>query len=183
MKGKNKENVIAEASKIIEFWDAYENKDLMIIANDEDGAHNAITPICRYKNNKFELDIVLRNNLTTEDRPLGLYHPRKEYWNIKKENIGLVEALGLAVLPSRLKEEIELVKKYIIDEKLTKEELEKIEIHMYFANQIKNNLTNTNNVDDLVRQAIIDIFVKILEDCAVFKESSIDILKDVIKNL
>jgi UDPglucose--hexose-1-phosphate uridylyltransferase len=184
LRSASKENIITEANKIINFWDNYENKELMIIAHDENGAHNAITPICRYKNNKFELDISLRNNLTTEDRPLGLYHPRKEYWNIKKENIGLVECLGLAVLPSRLKYEMGIVKKYVLNEQLSEEELEKIAVHIDFANQIKSReVVTKDNVDDIVNQAMVDVFVKILEDCAVFKESNIDILKDAIKNL
>lgn len=184
LRGEKKENIIAEANKIIDFWDNYENRELMIIAHDENGAHNAITPICRYKNNKFELDISLRNNLTTEERPLGLYHPRKEYWNIKKENIGLVECLGLAVLPSRLKDEMEIVKRYVLNEYLSTEELEKIEVHIDFAKQIKSReVVTKDNVDDIVNQAMVDVFVKILEDCAVFKESDIHVLKEAIMNL
>ena len=183
LKSANKENIITEANKIIEFWDNYENKDLMIIANDENGPHNAITPICRYKNNKYELDIALRNNLTTEDRPLGLYHPRKEYWNIKKENIGLMEVMGFAVLPSRLKEEMRLVRKYLLNEELTKEELEKIEVHKEFANQIKSDSLTVDNVDMIVSQAIIDVFTLALEDCAMFKGDNVNILKEAIKNL
>ena len=134
--------------------------------------------------NKFELDISLRNNLTTEDRPLGLYNPRKEYWNIKKENIGLVECLGLAVLPSRLKYEMGIVKRYVLNEQLSEEELEKIAVHIDFAKQIKSReVVTKDNVDDIVNQAMVDVFVKILEDCAVFKESDIDVLKEAIMNL
>lgn len=184
LRSSNKEALIKEAEKVLNSWNDYENKELMIIAKTENVPHNAVTPICRYRNNKFELDIALRNNLTTVDRPLGLYHPREEYWNIKKENIGLIEVMGLAILPSRLKEEMQLVKKYLLDEKLSNEELDKIKIHLDFANNIKNNnKVSINNVNQLINNAIGETFTKVLEDCAVFKEDNIDSLKQYIKNI
>ena len=95
----------------------------------------------------------------------------------------MVEISGLAVLPSRLKDEMELVKRYVLNEELNKEELDKIAVHIDFADQIKNDSVNISNVDEIVNQAMVDVFVKILEDCAIFKESDIGILKDAIKNL
>jgi len=184
LKSNNKDSLINEAKKIFDFWEVYENKELMIIAKDENGLHNAITPICRYSNNKFELDLALRNNLTTKDRPLGLYHPREEYWNIKKENIGLIEVMGLAILPARLKEEMQLVKKYILNESLNSGELEKIKIHLSFANQItKNTHVTKDNAQEVINQAIVDTFIKVLEDCAIFKEENIEVLINCIKSI
>ncbi len=184
LRSENKDKLIKEAEKIFSSWNIYENKDLMIIANDENGSHNAITPICRYRNGCFELDLALRNNITTVDRPLGLYHPREEYWNIKKENIGLIEVMGLAILPSRLKDEMKLVRKYLLEDKLSEEEYTKFKIHLDFANNIaNNNKVNSDNVDNLINDEIGRIFTLVLEDCAVFKKDSINVLKEWIKNL
>ena len=184
LKSSNKELLIRETKKVFDWWEVYENKDLMIIARDDNGFHNAITPICRYRNNMYELDLALRNNITTVDRPLGLYHPREEYWNIKKENIGLIEVMGLAILPARLKEEMKFVKKYLLDENLSEEEKNKISIHLDFANSIINsNQINEENVDNLINNEIGKVFVKVLEDCAVFKEKDVCVLKDCLRRI
>ena len=184
LKSSNKEFLIREAKKVFDWWQIYENRDLMIIAKDENGCHNAITPICRCRDNVFELDLALRNNITTVDRPLGLYHPREEYWNIKKENIGLIEVMGLAILPARLKDEMHLVRKYLLDEEMSDEENEKMKIHLDFANEILNsNKISADNVDQLINNAIGEVFTKVLEDCAVFKEKDVSVLREIIKRL
>lgn len=181
---EDKHALIEEANKVVDFWNEYENKSIMIIAKDDDGYHNAITPIARFRNGKYELDLALRNNITTQDRPLGLYHPREEYWNIKKENIGLIEVMGLAILPARLKEEMALLKKYLLNESLTDRELDKISLHMKLAENIKlNNDISKDNLDTLINDAVGEVFVKVLEDCAVFKKESLSILKECIKNI
>lgn len=162
------------ANKILNNWKNYDNKELSIISEDENGFHNTITPIVRKKDGLYELDLVLRNNLTSNDRPLGVFHPQEKYWHIKKENIGLIEVMGLAILPSRLKAEMEIVKKYLLNDKLTKKELEIIEKHLNWADNLKENDITINNVDDIINNNIAKVFVKVLEDCAVFKQENQD---------
>lgn len=179
---EDREKLIQAADKVLNTWKTYDNKQLMIIAKDADGEHNAVTPICRYRDGKYELDVVLRNNLVTVERPMGLYHPREKYWNIKKENIGLIEVMGLGILPARLKKEIELMKKYLLNKSMSSEEMEIFKIHLSFVENIKsNNVVNEENVDNLLRSAIGDVFIGVLEDCAVFKKESIEEFKNLVK--
>ena len=100
---ENKNQLCELAGKILEKWCKYSDPDAMIFAETDGEPHNTITPIARMRNNKYELDLVLRNNLTTSEHPMGLYHPHEELHHIKKENIGLIEVMGLAILPGRLK--------------------------------------------------------------------------------
>ena len=183
LRSKSKEKIVDATKKVFDYWDTYQNEELMIIAHDNDGYHNAITPICRYKNGNYELDLALRNNITTKDRPLGLYHPSEKYWNIKKENIGLIEVMGLAILPARLKEEMQIVKKYLLGEAISNDEQEKINIHLNFANNIKKLNPNKGNIDQLINDEIGKTFSLLLKDCAVFKDDSLDILREIIRNL
>lgn len=104
LNSKNKNNLISLATKILDMWIEYSDEN--IVNYTKKTRHNTITPIARINDNEYELDLVLRNNKTSRDHPLGIYHPHKEYHNIKKENIGLIEVMGLAVLPSRLKDEM-----------------------------------------------------------------------------
>ena len=174
LKSTNKQKIVDVATSIFNNWQDYENKDLYII-NSKDDIHNTITPIVRYKNNMYEFDLVLRNNITSESRPNGVFHPRSDYWHIKKENIGLIEVMGLAILPSRLKSEMAIVKKYLLNECLTNQELAIIDKHLSWANSLKeNNTINTNNVDDTINNGIGDVFVKVLKDCAIFKDENLD---------
>ena len=174
LKCKDDNKLLDVAFKILAKWLDYENKDLMII-NSKEEIHNTITPITRKKNEVYEFDLVLRNNITTSDRPLGLFHPQEKYWHIKKENIGLIEVMGLAILPSRLNNEMKLVKKYLLNESLSEDELNNIENHIEWANEIKhNNNISKENVDAVVNDAIGEVFVNVLKDCAVFKDENID---------
>lgn len=111
------EDIIDLAEHILNKWRSYTDSDAYIFAKTGNELHNTITPIARFRNGKYELDLTLRNNITTKEHPLGLYHPHEELHHIKKENIGLIEVMGLAVLPSRLKEEMNLLANYIINEK------------------------------------------------------------------
>ena len=104
-------------------------------AETEGEPHNTITPIARKRDDLFELDLTLRNNITTEENPLGVYHPHAEYHHIKKENIGLIEVMGLAVLPARLKEELALLEEYILEGKDISSN-EKIEKHASWVQQL-----------------------------------------------
>ncbi len=110
LRSDNTEKICELADKILTTWRAYTDETAFIFAETDGVPHNTITPIARFRNNAYELDLVLRNNITTEECPLGYYHPHPEYHHIKKENIGLIEVMGLAVLPARLKEEMEILK-------------------------------------------------------------------------
>ena len=158
--------LIEAANQILEIWRKYSDEKVDILAY-TDQPHNTITPIARYRKGKYELDIVLRNNRTSEEHPLGIFHPHEEIHPIKKENIGLIEVMGLAVLPARLQKELKEVEAYLIHEK---KDLRGIEIHKQWIENLqkKQNITE-ENVETVVRQEVANIFVKGLEHCGVFK--------------
>mgnify|MGYP000826958997 FL=1 len=114
---KDEKRLIELADHILGCWRGYTDEEAFIYANTDGEPHNTITPIARKRDGLFELDLTLRNNITTEEHPLGVYHPHAEYHHIKKENIGLIEVMGLAVLPSRLKEELEILADYLVQKK------------------------------------------------------------------
>lgn len=133
-------------------------------------SHNTITPIARIKNGLFELDLTLRNNITTDEHPMGVYHPHTELHHIKKENIGLIEVMGLAVLPARLKDEMEALKKAV----LSKEDIRKndmIEKHADWVDEfiLKYDEINEDNITDILQKEIGLVFEKVLEDAGVYK--------------
>ena len=117
LRGKDTERIIDLADHILGKWRAYTDEGAFIYAETDGTPHNTITPIARMKDGLYELDLTLRNNITTEEHPLGVYHPHANLHHIKKENIGLIEVMGLAVLPARLKGEMELLKEYILERK------------------------------------------------------------------
>lgn len=165
---KDSARIVDLADKILTKWRGYTDEEAFVYAETDGTPHNTITPIARFRNGKFELDLVLRNNIATEDCPLGYYHPHPEYHHIKKENIGLIEVMGLAVLPSRLKEEITLLK----DAMLTGADItadERIAKHKDWADMImsKYNITS-DNCEDIIKQEIGTIFTAILEQCGVY---------------
>ena len=135
--------------------------------------HNTITPIARKRGDMYELDLALRNNITTPECPFGLYHPHNELHHIKKENIGLIEVMGLAVLPSRLKEEMEILSDYIVDGKDIRSN-EKIEKHADWVDGFrpKYPVINAENVDAVIKEEIGIVFKKVLEDAGVFKRDA-----------
>lgn len=108
------ERLVDLADRILEKWRCYTDEEAIIYAETDGIPHNTITPIARRRGKKYEMDLVLRNNLTTEEHPLGVYHPHQELHHIKKENIGLIEVMGLAVLPARLKEELGAVAECLV---------------------------------------------------------------------
>lgn len=173
LKSKHKNKLIHQTQYVFNQWQSYSNPDLFIFAEDENGKHNAITVIARKKGEVYELDLCLRNNIVTKDRPLGYFHPRPDYFHIKKENIGLIEVMGLAILPSRLQKEMNIVKKYLLNELLTDEEIDSINQHMDWASDLKMKYTITNeNVDDIIQNGIGEVFSHVLEDCGVFKQEN-----------
>ena len=170
IQSKDEKRLIDLADHILKKWRGYTDEEAYIFAETEGEPHNTITPIARKKGNMYELDLTLRNNITTEECPLGLYHPHNEYHHIKKENIGLIEVMGLAVLPSRLKAEMEHLSQCLIkgEDIVSKEDLKK---HAAWVEEIKEKYTDINeeNVMDILKEEIGQVFVKVLEDAGVYK--------------
>lgn len=166
--GTDKAKLVELADKVLTTWRGYTDKDSFIYAETEGTPHNTITPIARMRNGKFELDLVLRNNITTEDCPLGYYHPHPEYHHIKKENIGLIEVMGLAVLPSRLKNEMAVLGKAMVNgEDISANEA--IAAHKEWAEMIMQKYDiNEDNIDDILKKEIGIVFTSILGQCGVY---------------
>ena len=169
LEGKDTDRIIALADKILNTWKEYTDESVFIFAETDGEPHNTVTPIARKVGENYQLDIVLRNNITTDEHPLGVFHPHAELHNIKKENIGLIEVMGLAVLPARLKTELkDLGEKLVSGEEITEESLLK---HKAWAEEIKAKHTNINkeNVDDILKLEVGDVFKRVLEDAGVYK--------------
>lgn len=166
--GTDKARLVELADKVLTTWRSYTDKDSFIYAETEGTPHNTITPIARMRNGKFELDLVLRNNITTEDCPLGYYHPHPEYHHIKKENIGLIEVMGLAVLPSRLKNEMAVLGKAMVNgEDIFANET--IAAHKEWAEMIMQKYDiNESNINDILKKEIGIVFTSILGQCGVY---------------
>ena len=170
LSGRSTERIIDLADHILQRWRDYTDEAAFIYAETNGEPHNTITPIARKNGENYELDLVLRNNITTEEHPLGVYHPHAELHHIKKENIGLIEVMGLAVLPARLKGEMELLKEYILEGKdiASNETLEK---HAKWVAEFLPSYQeiNAENIDSILEQEIGKVFVKVLEDAGVYK--------------
>ena len=168
----NDKNALVElADKILLAWRGYSDESAFIFAETDGEPHNTITPIARPADGKLELDLVLRNNITTEEHPLGVFHPHEKLHNIKKENIGLIEVMGLAVLPSRLKNEIELLCDAILEGKNIAD-IPDIEKHAAWFAEFKDNYSFTKeNVKEIIEAEIGKTFVKVLEDAGVYKRT------------
>jgi len=167
---KDYNRIIELADVILAKWRGYTDESAFIFAETDGEPHNTITPIARKRGENYELDLVLRNNITTEEHPLGVYHPHAELHHIKKENIGLIEVMGLAVLPSRLKSELEL----LADAILTKEDLRKNEVLEKHADWVEAFLPKYNgitkeNVMDMIQKEVGIVFGKVLEHAGVYK--------------
>lgn len=169
--GRDREELIEAADYILGKWRSYSDESAQIYAFSGDTPHNTVTPIARMRGEEYELDLVLRNNRTTEERPLGLFHPNPSLHHIKKENIGLIEVMGLAVLPARLVEEMDLLSKALI-ENGTKglRDNEALEKHADWAEEFapKYELT-AENVTEIIHKEIGTVFEQVLLDAGVFK--------------
>ena len=167
---KDEKRLIELATHVLEAWRGYTDESAFIFAETDGEPHNTITPIARKKGDMYELDLTLRNNITTKECPLGLYHPHNEYHHIKKENIGLIEVMGLAVLPSRLKAEMEHLSECLVkgEDVSQYEDLKK---HAPWVDEIKEKYEDINeeNVEDILKEEIGQVFVKVLEDAGVYK--------------
>lgn len=169
----DEKRIIDLADHILKAWRGYTDEEAYVFAETDGEPHNTITPIARKRGDMYELDLALRNNITTPECPLGLYHPHNELHHIKKENIGLIEVMGLAVLPSRLKEEMEILSDYIVDGKDIRSN-EKIEKHADWVDEFrpKYPVINAGNVDAVLKEEIGIVFKKVLEDAGVFKRDA-----------
>ena len=167
----DEKRIIDLADHILKAWRGYTDEAAYIFAETDGEPHNTITPIARKRGDMYELDLALRNNITTPECPLGLYHPHNELHHIKKENIGLIEVMGLAVLPSRLKEEMEILSDYIVNGKDIRSN-EKIEKHADWVDAFrpKYPVINAQNIDGILKEEIGLVFEKVLEDAGVFKQ-------------
>ncbi|MCI9356559.1 MAG: UDP-glucose--hexose-1-phosphate uridylyltransferase [Lachnospiraceae bacterium] len=157
---------------ILQCWRAYTDEEAFVLAKTGDELHNTITPIARKNGDMYELDLALRNNITTKEHPLGVYHPHKELHHIKKENIGLIEVMGLAVLPARLKTEMEGLADAILNKKDIRAD-ETLEKHADWAEEFLPGYPKINeeNVMDILKAEIGKVFVKVLEDAGVYKNT------------
>ena len=172
LRGENTEQIIALCDKILTLWRSYTDEAAYIYAETGGEPHNTITPIARFRDGKYEMDLVLRNNITTPEHPLGVYHPHAELHHIKKENIGLIEVMGLAVLPSRLKGDLLSLKDSILagadlraDENLAK--------HADWVDEFlpKYPQIDENNIMQILQDEVGLVFAKVLEHAGVYKRT------------
>ena len=172
LSGEDTDRIIALADHILEAWREYTDEEAFIYAYTDGEPHNTITPIARKRGDKYELDLVLRNNITTEEHPLGVYHPHANLHHIKKENIGLIEVMGLAVLPARLKGEMEQLAGAILTGKDIRGD-EALEKHADWVEEFlpKYGKIDEGNVHDILRKEIGFVFMQVLEDAGVYKRT------------
>ncbi len=173
LSAEDPKDIIDLAEHILKKWRSYTDEAAFIFAETDGEPHNTITPIARKRGELFELDLALRNNITTEEYPLGVYHPHSEYHHIKKENIGLIEVMGLAILPARLNTELELMKAYLKGG-IARGERPELAIHEPWLEEIKARRGNTAELSDVELEKLLQdemgqVFVKILENAGVFK--------------
>lgn len=175
---RDADRLIDLADHILGKWRGYTDESAFIYAETDGEPHNTITPIARKRGGLFELDLALRNNITTEEYPLGVYHPHEEYHHIKKENIGLIEVMGLAVLPSRLKKEMELLADCMVSAQKdgnpmdAMKQYEELTKHREWVREIlgKHEEITKENVMEILEEEIGRVFVKVLENAGVFKQ-------------
>ena len=172
LSGENTERIIALADRILEKWRSYTDEEAFIYACTDGEPHNTITPIARKRGEKYELDLVLRNNITTEEHPLGVYHPHAKLHHIKKENIGLIEVMGLAVLPARLKDEMAHLKEAMLAGKDLRAD-EELAKHADWVDEFSAGYEkiDATNIDAIIEKEIGLVFMQVLEDAGVYKRT------------
>lgn len=173
LSGKDTDRIIELADEILQKWRSYTDEEAFIYAYTDNEPHNTITPIARKRDDKYELDLVLRNNITTKEHPLGVYHPHAKLHHIKKENIGLIEVMGLAVLPARLKDEMAQLKEAILNGENIREN-EVLEKHADWVEEFmpKYEKIDAENIDKIVEDEIGLVFMQVLEDAGVYKRTA-----------
>ena len=168
---ENPGRLVELADRILTVWRGYTDEEAFIFAETDGEPHNTITPIARKRNGKFELDLVLRNNITTAEHPLGLYHPHAELHHIKKENIGLIEVMGLAVLPARLKEELAAVAEGLAKGADLRADALTAKHADWAENFAKSYEITPDNALDIVKAETGKVFALVLEHCGVYARS------------
>ena len=170
LRSSDRSRITALACRILEKWREYCDPDDNIYAQDENGLHNTITPIAHLDHNMYRLDLVLRNNQVSPERPMGIHHPRPEYHHIKKENIGLIEVMGLAVLPARLEKEMARLKSLILSGGDLRGDALTVS-HAEWAEEILRRVSvDEGNIDSVIRREIGYVFKNVLADCSVFSD-------------
>ena len=165
----SKEDLTELADKILLAWRQHSDPCVQVLAESNGTPHHTITPIARKRDGQFELDLVLRDNQTSPEHPDGIYHPHKDVQHIKKENIGLIEVMGLAILPPRLKEEVEQVAAYLVGENVLV-----ADYHQEWADELKESnpdLTDKDQALEIVQESVGKIFARVLEDAGVYKQT------------
>ena len=165
----SKEDLTELADKILLAWRQYSDPSVQVLAESNGTPHHTITPIARKRDGQFELDLVLRDNQTSPEHPDGIYHPHKDVQHIKKENIGLIEVMGLAILPPRLKEEVEQVAAYLVGK-----DVSVADYHQAWADELKDShpdLTDKDQALEIVQESVGKIFARVLEDAGVYKQT------------
>ena len=171
LQSEKSERIVELSDYILNTWRNYTDEDAFIFSETDGEPHNTITPIARMNGNLYEMDLVLRNNITTEASPWGVYHPEEKLHHIKKENIGLIEVMGLAVLPARLKKEMITLGEAIVEGKDIRI-IEEIEKHADWVDEWRNNYDITaENVNQILKDEIAKVFVKVLECAGVYKHT------------
>ncbi len=173
LRGADPKRIIDLSEYILAQWRGYSDEEAFIFAETDGEKHNTITPIARFRDGKYEFDLTLRNNITTKEHPLGVYHPHAELHHIKKENIGLIEVMGLAILPSRLKTEMAFLKEAVLAGKDLRG-MEEIEKHASWAEEFmkKYDRIDKDNIDGILRDEIGQVFKKVLEHAGVYKQTA-----------
>lgn len=172
LKSKDTKRLCALAERILAAWREYTDEEAFIFAYTDSQPHNTITPIARKNGDKFELDLVLRNNITTDEHPMGVYHPHAELHHIKKENIGLIEVMGLAVLPARLKEELAALSDAIVKgEDLNENPLTASHAKWAYEFLSQYDEVNANNIDKIIKDEVGKVFASVLEHAGVYKRN------------
>lgn len=168
LRSSNQTELVEAATLILDHWRFYSDESAAILAETKGEFHNTITPIARYNQDKYELDLVLRNNRTTQQYPDGIFHPHQDVQHIKKENIGLIEVMGLAILPPRLKKELAEVEHYLLDEP---HQLDPS--HQEWADELKStNKITKETVETIIEDAVGSVFLRGLEDAGVYKQTA-----------
>ena len=169
LRSADPEQVLNLAERVLARWRAYSDERVFVLSETDGVPHNTITPIGRRRGEDYELDLVLRNNITTEEFPLGVYHPHQDLHHIKKENIGLIEVMGLAVLPARLKEELEVLKQAMLAGTDLRAD-EATAAHAEWAEGIlKRRPFTAANAEAVLQEEVGRVFERVLEDAGVFK--------------
>ena len=171
LQSKKPERIVELSDYILNAWRNYTDEDAFIFSETDGEPHNTITPIARMNGDLYEMDLVLRNTITTEEKPWGVYHPEEKLHHIKKENIGLIEVMGLAVLPARLKKEMLTLGEAIVEGKDIRT-MEEIEKHADWVDEWRNHYNITKeNVNQILKDEIAKVFVKVLECAGVYKRT------------